>query len=119
MKSLKATVLTAGLLVFSFGSVAQTDLVLSVETGTATISDSYCVMLDDSKPIQSYYSINIDGMFESEYEAKKKFGHISNNLLTYKVNWAEKKAVLWVHTERTPKLESVGWWNDYLDSLCK
>ena len=117
MKSLKSTVLTAGLLVFSFGSFAQSDT--HGATGIAGISDSDCVTLDDSKPIQNFYAIDITGMFETEYDANKKFGYISNNLLTYKVNWADKTAILNVHTERTPKPEGVAWWNEYLSSLCK
>lgn len=118
MKNLKRIALSAGLFVFSFGSFAQTDN--PEVTGTASISDSYCVTLDDSKSIQKFYEIDISHLgFATEYDAKKKFGHISNNLLTYKVDFESKVVILHVHNDRTDSPKGVIWWNDYLTSLCK
>ncbi len=118
MKSPKVTAILAGLFVFSFGSYAQSDN--PEATGVATITDSYCITLNDSESIQNFYSIDISALgLETEYDAKKKFGYISNNLLTYKVDFENTKVILEVHVDRTAKPENVAWWNDYLDSLCK
>jgi len=118
MKNLKITALVAGLFVFSFGSFAQSDN--PEVSGTASISDSYCVTLDDSKPIQKFYEISISHLgLETEYDAKKKFGYISNNLLTYKVDFENDRVILQVHNDRTGSPKGVAWWNDYLSSLCK
>ena len=87
--------------------------------GTATIDENHCVHLDDTKPIERYYSIDFSHLnFENETEAFTAFGMIANNLLTYSVYFDEQKAVLLVHTDRTLKREDIVWWNNYLESLC-
>lgn len=86
---------------------------------TASCSEEFCVQLDGSLPIQEFYKIDIGSFEFATYEdAQKKFGYISNNLLTYKVNFADEEVVLQVHTDRTPESQDLVWWNEYLTSLC-
>ena len=92
-----------------------------VETtySAATITEDYCVTLDPTEEISEFYEIDIhDFGFETEIEATKKFGFISNNLLTYSVDFENEKAYLQVHLDRTPEPRDIIWWNEYLNSLC-
>jgi hypothetical protein len=100
-----------------YGAGAQTHPAAEV---TATITTENCVTLDATQPLQNFYSIDIAHLgFASEYEAKKHFGHIMNNLVSYHVDFANTKVVLEVHIDRVSSSTDVAWWNEYLSSLCK
>jgi len=102
--------LTLGLI--SFGQETKT-------LPTASCSDEFCVQLDATLPIQDYYKIDIAPFGFATYEdAQNKFGYISNNLLTYNVDFDNNQVILQVHTDRTPEPKDIVWWNEYLTSLC-
>ena len=87
--------------------------------GQGTITADYCVTIDTAQPLQEYYRIDIAHLnFANEKEAQKVFGAISNNRLTYKVDFANQAAYLKVHADRTQTAQDVIWWNNYIDSLC-
>jgi len=87
--------------------------------GQGTINADYCVTIDTSQPLQEFYKIDIAHLnFANETDARKVFGAISNNLLTYRVDFANHTAYLNVHADRTKNPENVTWWNNYIDSLC-
>ena len=86
---------------------------------SATCSDEFCVTLDATSPIQEFYKIDIAPFVFATYEdAQNKFGYISNNLLTYNVDFENNRVILQVHTDRTEAPKDIVWWNDYLESLC-
>jgi len=88
--------------------------------GIATINSSYCVTIDTSVPLTEFYQINIvDLNFATEIDARKVFGNISNNRLSYKVDFANHVAYLQVHADRTQFPQDVIWWNNYIASLCQ
>ncbi|MCG8574990.1 MAG: hypothetical protein MI810_08920 [Flavobacteriales bacterium] len=85
----------------------------------ANCTESFCVSLDATQPIQTYYKIDIAPFeFENYEAAQAKFGYITNNLLTYTVDFENQRVILQVHNERTPEPKDIVWWNNYLDSLC-
>ena len=117
MKKLKYVLLTFSFALLSAKSIGQTDLPKA--TGTASISPAYCVTLDDSKPVQNFYEIDITSLhLGSEQLAKARFGHIENNLITYHVDFDNSKVILEVHLERVEGDKDITWWNEYLTSLC-
>lgn len=88
--------------------------------GTGTITATYCVSIDTAQPLQEYYKIDISQLnFATEIDAQKVFGAISNNRLTYKVDFAGQAAYLKVHADRTQYPQDVIWWNNYIQSLCQ
>lgn len=90
-----------------------------IDYGTATVTEEYCVSLDTELPIAEYYTIDISHLhLITELEAVNKFGFISNNLLTYKVNFADETVYLHVHLDRTTTPKDIHWWNEYVESLC-
>ncbi|MCG8577316.1 MAG: hypothetical protein MI810_20700 [Flavobacteriales bacterium] len=118
MKNLKRTALLLGLFIFSVSSFGQSNV--PEPTGIATVTEDYCVTLSTEKPLQNYYEIDItDLALESEYMAKKRFGHINNNLLTYHVDYSNSRVILEVHWDRVKETTDVNWWNTYLSDLCK
>lgn len=87
---------------------------------TATVTEDLCVTIDDTgSPISDLYEIDFSHLhLLSEKEANDKFGFISNNLLTYTVDFSTETAYLNIHIDRTPEPKDVIWWNDYINSLC-
>ncbi|WP_066758539.1 hypothetical protein [Crocinitomix algicola] len=116
MKYRKINTLLLGLVFSPFGLFAQP----GDEIPTATVTDELCVSIDDTgSPISETYEIDISHLhLHSEKEANDKFGYISNNLLTYTVDFSAEKAYLNVHLDRTSEPKDVVWWNDYIISLC-
>jgi len=111
--------LTNFLWILLIGSPAFAQLEGHDDHGTAIITEELCVTLDDEKPIQEFYAIDITHLdFESAKIANDRFGFISNNLLTYSVEFESNTAYLQVHLDRTSEPKDINWWNDYLDSLC-
>lgn len=104
----------------SFASMSifsQTDA--EAEIATATITEEFCVTLDAAEPIAEFYVIDISHLeLISEKEANDRFGYISNNFLTYTVDFEAHEAQLQIHLDRTPMPHDIIWWNDYLESLC-
>jgi hypothetical protein len=114
MKYLTITTVFLALIFASSNSFAQ-----DIEYGTATVTEEYCVSLDTESPIAEHYSIDISHLhLMTELEAVNKFGFISNNLLTYTVDFEAETAYLHVHLDRTSTPEDIIWWNDYVESLC-
>lgn len=88
--------------------------------GVGTITSSYCVSIDTSLPLTEFYQIDIAALnFATEIDARKVFGNISNNRLSYKVDFANHVAYLQVHSDRTQYPQDVIWWNNYIASLCQ
>ena len=115
MKYLLMTPILWAFLLASTSSFAQDE----IEYGTATVSEEYCVSLDTDSAISEYYSIDISHLnLLTELEAVNNFGFISNNLLTYSVDYAAETAYLHVHLDRTSSPKDIVWWNDYVNSLC-
>lgn len=114
MKYLTTTNVFLALIFASSNSFAQ-----EIEFGTATVTEDYCVSLDTESPISKHYSIDISHLhLMTALEAVNKFGFISNNLLTYSVDYEAETAYLHVHLDRTPTHQDIIWWNDYVESLC-
>jgi hypothetical protein len=111
--------LTNFLWVFLFASPAFTQIDEHDDHGTASITEELCVTLDAESPIQEFYAIDISHLdFESAKVANDRFGFISNNLLTYSVDFESETAYLQVHLDRTSEPKDIVWWNDYIESLC-
>lgn len=90
------------------------------QSGEAKIDANYCVKIDATKPLEAYYKMEISHLnFATAIDAQKVFGSISNNYLSYKVDFDNQVAYLQIHAERTKEPKDVIWWNDYLQSLCK
>ncbi len=110
---------------FIIFSLSQTSIFAQInsessDTGIATITDSYCVTLNTNEELKEVYKINISAFnFPSEIDAKKAFGKISNNYLSYKVDYEQQVVFLKVHSDRTVTLNSVFWWNEYLLNKCQ
>jgi len=86
--------------------------------GQATI-DTKCVTIDDSTPLKQYYVIDISHFNFTNYDdAFDVFGYISNNYLTYRVDFEHQVAFLEIHADRTPELQDVSWWKNYILNLC-
>jgi hypothetical protein len=115
-KSFIPVLIAAFLVLTSFTKDAQ----WPAQYGEATIDANYCVKIDASKPLESFYKIEINHLnFATEIDAQKVFGSISNNYLTYRVDFANQVTYLQIHAERTKEMKDVIWWNDYIHSLCK
>jgi hypothetical protein len=90
-----------------------------IDYGTATVSEEYCVSLNTESPISEFYSIDISHLhLDTELEAINNFGFISNNLVTYTVDYAAETAYLQVHLDRTSSPKDILWWSEYINSLC-
>ena len=86
---------------------------------TATVTEDLCISLDMESPISGFYEIDFSHLhLLSENEANDKFGYISNNLLSYTVDFSTETAYLQIHLDRTPSPEDLAWWSDYIASLC-
>lgn len=112
------------LLFFIIFSLSQTSIFAQTnsqpsEIGSATITDSYCVTLNTNEELKGVYKISISAFnFPSEIDAKKAFGKISNNYLSFKVDFEQQVVFLKVHSDRTVTLNTVFWWNEYLANKC-
>ena len=119
-QNMNSTLKVIALSIIALSPIVSVGQVHPVPTVNATITIEDCVTLDTSKPLQDFYSIDISHLgFASEYEAKKHFGRIMNNLVSYHVDFANSKVVLEVHIDRVSSSTDVAWWNEYLSSLCK
>ena len=100
---------------FSFGQTADEG-----PAGEATISSSFCVVLDADVAVTTLYRADASALgWASEAEAKKACGFHSNNLVTYEQDFANNEIIIHIHTDRTSAPHDIAWWNEYLDSLCK
>ncbi|NOQ75350.1 MAG: hypothetical protein GQ574_25290 [Crocinitomix sp.] len=116
MNYLTMTTLLLALIFAPMSIFAQDE---GIDYGTATVTEEYCVSLNTEVPISEYYSIDISHLdITTELEAVNNFGFISNNLLTYSVDFAAEKAYLHVHLDRTSAPKDIIWWNEYVNSLC-
>ena len=87
--------------------------------GNATITENFCVSIDDTKELNRFYVLDIAPFKFSDIEsARKKFNSISNNLLTYSVDFPNNLVYLEIHTNRTKEVKSATWWKNYILSLC-
>lgn len=120
MVKLQKNFLTLVLFSFIVLSSFTTDTEWPTQYGVAKIDANYCVTIDTSKPLESFYKIDISDLnFASEVDAQKVFGAISNNYLSYRVHFSDNAAYLKIHADRTKEMQDVIWWNDYIQSLCK
>jgi hypothetical protein len=119
LKKISKLVLATGFLFLTTASFGQTEE--WPETyGQGTINTSYCVTIDTTQPLQEFYKIDISHLnFATATDAQKVFGAISNNRLTYRVDFANHAAYLKVHADRTTTPQDVIWWNNYIDGLCQ
>lgn len=118
LKKMSKVILATGFVLLSTTSFGQTQW--PDNYGQGTINTDYCVTIDTTKPLEEFYRIDISHLnFASEADAQKVFGAISNNRLTYKVDFTNQVAYLKVHADRTQHPQDVIWWNNYIDSLCK
>lgn len=100
---------------FSFSQTAD-----EKPAGDATINASFCVELDDAIPVQGFYKADASALgWTSEADAKKACGFHSNNLVSYKQDFANNQILIYIHTDRTSAPHDIVWWNEYLESLCK
>lgn len=109
------------LLLFTFNSTSifSQNAPNPSDIGTASITSKLCVKLNENEELKKFYTINISTLnFASEAAAKKAFNQISNNYLSYKVDFAHKTVLLKVHSNRTKTIQTVAWWNEYLASKC-
>lgn len=117
LKTLKVFIISIFIVSLNF-SFVSTDW--PAVFGDATIDNNYCVSIDTSKPLQEFYKINISHLnFQTETDAQKVFGAISNNYLTYRVDFGNQCTYLKIHADRTKDLKDVIWWNDYLQNKCQ
>ncbi|NOQ76069.1 MAG: hypothetical protein GQ574_28945 [Crocinitomix sp.] len=92
----------------------------AAEVGTAELSNSYCLSIDEDLPIQEYYEVDITAFgFSSAVEAKKVFGTKCNNLITYTVDFEANIVVAHLHLDRTSAPHDREWWSAYLISTCE
>jgi hypothetical protein len=120
MAIFKKTILPVLIAAFVVLNSFTNDAQWPAQYGEASIDANYCVKIDATKPLESFYKIEISHLnFASATDAQKVFGSISNNYLTYKVDFANEVAYLQIHAERTKEMKDVIWWNDYIQSLCK
>jgi hypothetical protein len=116
---LKTTVLAVATFLVVENASSQQSPQWPTSYETATITTDYCVTLDATKAISEFYKIDITALnFATESDAKKVFGAISNNLLSYQVDFANGAAYLHVHLNRTKNPEDITWWNNYIQGLC-
>lgn len=101
---------------FSFSQTSEKP----IEYASATISASYCVVLDNTSEIKEFYAADASALgWTSEADAIKKCGFYTNNLVTYQADYANGKILVHIHTDRTYEPENIIWWNEYLQSICK
>jgi hypothetical protein len=116
---LKTTAMAVAVFCVVENSSAQQSPQWPTNYETATITGDYCVSLDATKAVVEFYKIDITSLnFATENDAKKVFGAISNNLLSYSVDFANGAAYLHVHLDRTKNPEDIAWWNNYIQGLC-
>ncbi len=90
-----------------------------VKYGKATISENFCVSIDDTKELNPFYVLDISPFSFVDIEsARKKFNSMSNNLLSYKVDFPNHLVYLQIHVNRTKELQSASWWKNYILTLC-
>ena len=90
-----------------------------VNRNIATVSGNFCVILDNSKPIQENYVADASDLnWENAEQATKLCGFNSNNLDMYEADFVNKKLYIHLYLERTDTKKDLSWWNDYLNSLC-
>lgn len=104
----------------SMASISFSQSSDAINYSEATVSESFCVTLDDEAEIQEYYAADASALnWTSEAEAKKMCGFHSNNLVSYTADYENGKVLVHIHVDRTFEKKSVAWWNDYLQSICK
>lgn len=80
----------------------------------ATVDAKMLVVLDQSLPLQSFYTADISNMpFKDEASATKAFNHVSSNLVRYQVNWDVKTVYIYVYNDRLKEDRSIEGWNKY------
>ncbi|MCC7454689.1 MAG: hypothetical protein IT222_11015 [Crocinitomix sp.] len=91
-----------------------------VNRNIATVSGNFCVILDNSKPVQAYYVADASDLnWQNTEQATKLCGFYSNNLVMYEADFANKKLYIHLYLERTNGSKDISWWNAYLNSLCQ
>ncbi|MBL4661966.1 MAG: hypothetical protein JKY19_16530 [Alcanivoracaceae bacterium] len=92
----------------------------AAEIGTAELSDTYRLAINEDLPIQEYYQADITAFgFSDAVEAKKIFGTKCNNLITYTVDFETNTVIAHLHLDRTSAPYDREWWSAYLITVCE
>ncbi len=122
MKFFKQTlILFSLLLAFNFAHGQMDFDALSNDAGSSTMDQNYCLSLDTNEPLVEVYEFDISSLgFTSSEEATKVFNRISNNLVSYVVDFNNNRGFAKIYNSRIPDGEvgTVIWWNSYLSNLC-
>ena len=117
MSSLKKIFLLAAFS-FTYLSFGQ-DADKMVNRGNAVISSNYCLVIDNTIPLQEYYVADASSLgWTSQAHAKKMCGHHSNNLVGYTPDYENNKMLIHIYVERTYEPRDFAWWKNYLMSIC-
>ena len=117
----KTFILFAFILAGKLG-LAQMDFnALANNSGNSSMDQNYCLSLDTNEPLVEVYEFDISQLgFVSAEEATKVFNRISNNLISYVVDYDNNRGFAKIYNDRIPDGETgtVIWWNNYLSNLC-
>ena len=105
--------LTTSLIVFGFYNIA---IGQTAPNFTATInSENLIVIIDSNLEVQESYLADIGNLgFATEQDAIDKFNMLSDNLVSFKLNWAEMSVSIEFRIDDSNSAWSITDWNTYL-----
>lgn len=100
-----------GILYFS-----QTGYSQSTNPGTARANSPTSILIDENTRLQDEYIADISALgFATEADAKRFFGRITDNRLSYRVNMSANHVVIKLHRDRAPATWTAADWNNYIN----
>lgn len=105
--------LTTSLIVFGLYNIA---IGQTASNFTATINSENLIVITDSNPeVQESYLADISNLgLATEQDAIDKFNMLSDNLISFKLNWAELSVSIELRIDDSNSAWSINDWNKYL-----
>lgn len=96
----------------------QTTIQLQVkDTANAIFLNKTSLILDKKNALVSYYKADITKLnFKNPLEGDIYFNKITDNLLSYKVDYSTNSVVIWLHLAYANPAWKISDWNNYIQS---
>ena len=109
------TILLSAILLLLMAVAPQTASAQSTIHPAVSILNTRSIILDTAAPLSDTYTGSISQLgFQTEKQAIGFFGRISDNLVTYQVNYAAGTVLAKLHLTRAPSGWSVANWNQHI-----
>jgi hypothetical protein len=97
--------------------MSASDLSFAKDTSTAVFSSKTSLKLNTESSLVNYYVASISSLgFANPLEGDIFFNRITDNLLSYKIDYKTNKVVVNIHLEYANSSWTVADWNNYIHS---